>query len=385
MVKRFFPAGLLFISLQTVAQAYKLPAYPLVVHDPYFSIWSFSDKLNESVTRHWTGADHSLIGLLKVDGKIYKFLGSVENKMNPLLPDADAGVYSCRYTESKPTADWISLNYDDTKWEAGQGMFSTKDAGGKTEWNTREIWIRREFSLSDIKVHELVLRLKYDDNVEVYLNGYRIFTDGCCSSNKELVLTKTIEKKLRAGKNVLAVYCENTGGPGLIDAGLYERLPPQPISQAIQNSREITATQTKYDFTCGPVSLGLDFLSPLIASDPDLLSRPVSYISFEARALDNRRHDVRIYLMTSDAIAKNTKGEEVKKEIGSTGDLSFIKTGTSAQPVLQWLCSCDEITWNRTKDPGLHSGNRSSGYEPDQDRPGKGRKGSCVTNRPAGL
>ena len=54
-----------FLILNSFSQVNKAPAYPLVVHDPYFSIWSFSDKLNESTTKHWTGKDHSLIGLLK--------------------------------------------------------------------------------------------------------------------------------------------------------------------------------------------------------------------------------------------------------------------------------------------------------------------------------
>ncbi len=64
----------LIISFQLLAiisfsQVNKAPAYPLVVHDPYFSIWSFTDKLNESTTKHWTGKDHSLMGVLSVDGK----------------------------------------------------------------------------------------------------------------------------------------------------------------------------------------------------------------------------------------------------------------------------------------------------------------------------
>jgi hypothetical protein len=33
-----------------------LPAYPLFVKDPFFSIWSGSDKLNEGNTMFWTGA-----------------------------------------------------------------------------------------------------------------------------------------------------------------------------------------------------------------------------------------------------------------------------------------------------------------------------------------
>ena len=32
-----------------------LPAYPLFVNDPYFSIWADSDYLNESDTIFWNG------------------------------------------------------------------------------------------------------------------------------------------------------------------------------------------------------------------------------------------------------------------------------------------------------------------------------------------
>ena len=75
------------------------------------------------------------------------------------------------------------------------------------------------------------MKIKYDDNVEIYLNGEKIFNAGCCSANKEILLSKAIEQKLRKGKNVLAMYCENTGGQAYIDAGLYDRLPAQPIDR----------------------------------------------------------------------------------------------------------------------------------------------------------
>src|SRR5215831_994342 len=104
------------LTLYSYSQMDKAPAYPLVVHDPYFSIWSFTDKLNESTTKHWTGSDQSLIGLLTVDGKLYKFLGEEPPKLETILPDADDQSYSCQFTESKPTNDWTDINYNDSKW-----------------------------------------------------------------------------------------------------------------------------------------------------------------------------------------------------------------------------------------------------------------------------
>ncbi|HEX8139201.1 MAG TPA: DUF4965 domain-containing protein [Pyrinomonadaceae bacterium] len=51
------------------------PAAPLVTHDPYFSVWSMSDRLADDRTRHWTGAFHGMVGMVRIDGKPYRFMG----------------------------------------------------------------------------------------------------------------------------------------------------------------------------------------------------------------------------------------------------------------------------------------------------------------------
>ena len=55
--------------------ALRAPSYPLIMIDPYTSVWSFTDNLNEDVTRHWTGKEQSLLGVLEVDGTAYRFMG----------------------------------------------------------------------------------------------------------------------------------------------------------------------------------------------------------------------------------------------------------------------------------------------------------------------
>jgi hypothetical protein len=51
------------------------PAIPLIAHDPYFSIWSSTNKLTDSWPRHWTGTVQAMCGIANIDGKGYRYMG----------------------------------------------------------------------------------------------------------------------------------------------------------------------------------------------------------------------------------------------------------------------------------------------------------------------
>jgi hypothetical protein len=51
------------------------PAVPLVAHDPYFSVWSMTDRLNESGTSHWTGKPNSISAAVRIDGRSFRLMG----------------------------------------------------------------------------------------------------------------------------------------------------------------------------------------------------------------------------------------------------------------------------------------------------------------------
>jgi hypothetical protein len=64
------------LSAQTTATApFRPPAVPLVVVDPYLSIWSFANHLTYDSTRHWTGAPMTMQSMVRVDGKAYRVMG----------------------------------------------------------------------------------------------------------------------------------------------------------------------------------------------------------------------------------------------------------------------------------------------------------------------
>ena len=53
----------------------RLPALPLIVNDPYFSIWMPGDTFTDAAPVHWSGAQKNMMGLTTIDGKRYCFLG----------------------------------------------------------------------------------------------------------------------------------------------------------------------------------------------------------------------------------------------------------------------------------------------------------------------
>ena len=56
----------------------KAAAIPLLTHDPYFSIWSASDRLNDSDPVHWTKTRQKMRGYLVIDDIPYCFLGKCD-------------------------------------------------------------------------------------------------------------------------------------------------------------------------------------------------------------------------------------------------------------------------------------------------------------------
>ncbi|MGI6173642.1 MAG: glutaminase domain-containing protein [Christensenellales bacterium] len=56
-----------------------LPALPLVVNDPYLSIWCASDLLTDVDTTHWAGNTKRLRGTIVIDGKRYRYMGLGED------------------------------------------------------------------------------------------------------------------------------------------------------------------------------------------------------------------------------------------------------------------------------------------------------------------
>ena len=330
----------------------RAPAYPLVTIDPYTSAWSFTDRLNEDNVRHWTGKPHPLVGALRVDGKVYRFMGVEETPMTAIVPTAGARKWPASYTEKQPAAGWINPDFNDASWDKGLAAFGTPGMPNlSTEWNSKDIWVRRTFDLSQDYMDEaVILEYSHDDIFELYINGVEVVkTDYSWNNNVLKELTTDVKATLKPGKNVIAAHCHNRVGGGFVDFGLFVKNKVGDVfsTPAAQKSVNVLPTQTFYTFECGPVQLDLIFTAPLLMDDLQLMSTPVNYLSYQVEPLDGKAHDVQIYVDATPLWAMNNPGQEVDMTTGVSepSKVAYAKVGTVEQPVLQKKGDDVRIDW----------------------------------------
>ena len=356
-MKRIFTSIVVAIAAMTVSaqtaeffEPYKsvdlrLPSVPLVVNDPYFSIWSPYDKLTDGSTRHWTNAQKAIDGLLRVDGKTYRFMG-VEKPyiLNSILPMADEGAWTAKTSRKNPGDGWASPDFDDSSWGTEQGAIGSADEYPNvyTNWDVEntDVYVRRTVNLTaDDLDDDLYIVYSHDDVFELYINGTQVISTGeTWLQGETLHLSASQKALLKEGDNVIAAHCHNTTGGALIDYGLYRNTKTEgaDIEVAKQTSVDVLATNTYYTFNCGPVDLDLVFTAPMLIDDLDLLSTPVNYISYQVRSNDGASHDVQFYLSTTPELTVNQNSQRTYSSYGSSDyGYKYLRAGSVEQPQLK--------------------------------------------------
>lgn len=351
MIQKYISIITIALAVVTTgtAQVLRAPSYPLITHTPYQSVWSAGNQLNMVATQHWTGTEQSLTGLVKIDGEVYRFLGVESIAYKTVLATADEENYSVKYTEETPSSDWTNADFNAASWKTGKAPFTDDDSEAKTSWKSKNLWTRRTFDLADKNFRKLFLKLRHDDNVQVYLNGEKIYdVSGWKHQYKYIAIEPAVLAKLKSKGNVLAVHIENTAGGQWLDAGLVTEdvsMRNVTIHQASQTNVSLEATNTKYTFDCGKAELKVTFTSPLLLDDLQLLSRPVSYISVSVQSKDDQKHSVQLYLGASSTLAVDSPAQEVEASRYNQNNLAILKVGTVQQPVLQKKGDDLRIDW----------------------------------------
>ncbi|WP_291595972.1 glutaminase family protein [Bacteroides sp.] len=320
--------------------ALRAPSVPILVSDPYFSVWSPYDNLMEGSTEHWTNAKKPLLGALRVDGKVYRFLGKDKIQLIPIAPMAGVERWEASYTNQQPADGWQAFQFDDSSWKKGKAAFGDREMKHiGTEWkgDNTDIYIRRAFELADLDTNEdFYLTYSHDDVFELYLNGEKIVsTDYSWKNDITIALSQSAKAKLRKGTNVIAAHCHNTVGGSYVDFGLYrgKKNAVKFTDEAVQKSVNVLATSSYYTFACGPVELDVVFTAPQLIDDLDLLSTPVNYISYRVRSLDKKEHDVQFYMETTPELAINENTQPTVARTLQKGGISYVEAGSIDQPI----------------------------------------------------
>ena len=92
----------------------------------------------------------------------------------------------------------------------------------RTAWSTPEVWLRTAVELPELAPADLLtLHLFHDEDVEVFVNGQRLYRGrGYLTSYADLPLDEAQKALFRPGRNVLAVHCRQTAGGQGVDVGL---------------------------------------------------------------------------------------------------------------------------------------------------------------------
>ncbi len=156
---------------------------------------------------------------LETGSKILPFRGDLRAKV--ILPTADIKLTQWKYSIGSPGSKWNQINFNDNTWKSGEGGFGT---GGKTEWTSGDIWLRKYFNPGNMSAEEIknmVLSVSHNDSIEIYINRVEACTMIGFNKYSLKKMSSAAKAAIRKNsKNVIAVHCHKVGSDQFVDAGL---------------------------------------------------------------------------------------------------------------------------------------------------------------------
>ncbi len=217
--------------------------------DTYTNLYDhYTDRLGElqkekglwmSVYTQITDVEQECNGLLTYDRKVLKVSAAQQAGMKAKIQRIINGRYKdattivaagdeksgilWKYTTSEPAGNWYATDFDASGWKTGQAGFG---GGGRTEWSSSNIWIRRTFQIDNFDaslLNDLRLWLFHDEDAEIYING--VLAAKMTGYNTKYEPWPLLPNALQALKtdgsdNVMAIHCKQTTGGQFIDCGL---------------------------------------------------------------------------------------------------------------------------------------------------------------------
>jgi hypothetical protein len=120
---------------------------------------------------------------------------------------------------------------------------------------------------------------------------------------------------------------------------------PREISAMEQRKVQVLPTRTIYQFEAAGVGITLTFMTPVLPSDLDVMSRPVTYVTWSAQSKDGIEHSVSLYFDASSQLTVESSAQEVVASRLKVGGLTALRVGSEQQPILQKAGDFTRIDW----------------------------------------
>lgn len=131
-----------------------------------------------------------------------------------------------------------------------------------------------------------------------------------------------------------------------------------------QTARTITATKTVFEFEKDGVALQVHFLSPLLADDLDVMTRPVTYLSFVSKSIDGKPHDVKVHIDFSGEWVVTNTGQQVAASRHRLSGLEALSIRNASNQPLHRVGDRTGIDWGALWIAGRQAEGWTSGIAP---------------------
>jgi hypothetical protein len=112
-----------------------------------------------------------------------------------------------------------------------------------------------------------------------------------------------------------------------------------------QDGSSVTPTHTRYEFRQNGIAMEFTFFTPAIMSDLDVLSRPVTYLTWSVHATDGAMHRFSVLLDVDPVIAVNDQSQQVVAFRNHTSLLNVLSVGSRDQNILNRSGDDLRIDW----------------------------------------
>ena len=191
-----------------------------------------------------TDVETEVNGALTYDRRLIKLESADSNRVlyQPLptvvtlSPTSEREGVAWRYSLEKPEGVWTGNGFDDSGWPQAPGGFGQVEAKGhvaRTEWEGRDIWLRRSFELDDLPRNPF-LRFHHEEVIEIFLNGQKLVK--LPNATQTYINVPLNDAAFESGRNVLAVHCKRIGPGPHCDVGLYDAV--EQIDEQVEKSAE---------------------------------------------------------------------------------------------------------------------------------------------------